>query len=126
MPYVVDHVYPPTAAGFGSCSVLQNRVELQRPRALDHDDFPLDSRVLVPLPPGLEPGAVGKAVVDALRIVAAQTGFEGTAQRLAAVDERDLVVVGVAVKPWDTLDALDGLEGARQQVDDVDALGHQE
>src|SRR5215471_9276152 len=102
MPYAVDHVHhamrPARGVSAGPVrprSALNDGIQLERPSRLDHDDFPFEARVFVPFATGLDARTVWEAVVDALRIVADQTGFERTSQRFAAVDQRDLVVVGV-------------------------------
>src|SRR5437879_2296570 len=83
----------------------------QAPARVDGDDLPVDARVLVELTARPFPGLFWRAMVNALRRMGNQARRHRDAVERAAVEERDLVVVDVAVIPGCALGTGDALPG---------------
>src|SRR6267142_4323898 len=94
---------------------------------VDGDHRPVDARIVVELPPSPFARLLRCAVVHTLGRMGYQAWWDVDAVERTAVEERDLVVVDVAVIPGSAFGARHAFGGLGQEVHHVDAGGlHEE
>ena len=96
----------PEAIGRAACGGLHRR-DMPALARVDGNDLPVDARMLVEFAAGPFPGLFRRAMVNPLRRMGNQARRHRDSVERAAVKERDLVVVDVAVIPGCALGARD-------------------